>query len=189
MVAGNHEQQEAWHGTTAADDLPIMGKNAEKKFFLNPVPNSFYSGDSRTHQPAERRPPRPGLLLLDVGRCALRGGHPRTGRRPPSPTPPVRAAARAIRPAPATAGTGRSEPTQFNWLKTTLANSDAKYKFVFAHQIVGGNSMTPTRSTTDTAASTPPTSWSGAATTSTAPPTRGAPTGHLRLGQPAHPRR
>ena len=26
-----------------------MGKNAEKKFFLNPVPNGFYSGDARTH--------------------------------------------------------------------------------------------------------------------------------------------
>jgi hypothetical protein len=31
---------------------------------------------------------------------------------------------------------------QFNWLKNTLVNSDAKYKFVFSHQIVGGNAMT-----------------------------------------------
>jgi hypothetical protein len=31
--------------------------------------------------------------------------------------------------------------TQFNWLKSTLQNSNAKYKFVFSHQIVGGNGL------------------------------------------------
>ena len=30
--------------------------------------------------------------------------------------------------------------TQFNWLQSILAGSSAKYKFVFSHQIVGGNS-------------------------------------------------
>ena len=50
LLPGNHEQQEAWHGTSAGN-LPIMGKNAEKKFFLNPVPNAFYSGDARTLPP------------------------------------------------------------------------------------------------------------------------------------------
>ena len=30
--------------------------------------------------------------------------------------------------------------TQFNWLQSVLAGSSAKYKFVFSHQIVGGNS-------------------------------------------------
>jgi hypothetical protein len=28
---------------------------------------------------------------------------------------------------------------QYNWLKSTLENSNAKYKFVFAHQLVGGD--------------------------------------------------
>jgi len=27
---------------------------------------------------------------------------------------------------------------QFNWLKATLQNSNAKYKFVFSHQMLGG---------------------------------------------------
>ena len=43
IVPGNHEQQEAWHltasnvGGNPANSLPVMAKNAEKKFFLNPV--------------------------------------------------------------------------------------------------------------------------------------------------------
>ena len=49
LLPGNHEQQEAWHLIPPlSTSLPIMGKNAEKKFFLNPVPNGFYSGNSRT---------------------------------------------------------------------------------------------------------------------------------------------
>ncbi len=43
LTPGNHEQQEAWHlnptsgGSCTTGCLPIMGKNAEKKYFLNPV--------------------------------------------------------------------------------------------------------------------------------------------------------
>ena len=55
LVPGNHEQQEAWHLTASntggdpANSLPVMGKNAEKKYFLNPVPDSFYTGDTSTY--------------------------------------------------------------------------------------------------------------------------------------------
>lgn len=31
--------------------------------------------------------------------------------------------------------------TQYDWLKKTLEESDAKYKFIFAHQLVGGDSQ------------------------------------------------
>lgn len=31
--------------------------------------------------------------------------------------------------------------TQYRWLRTTLENSTAKYKFVFSHQLVGGNEL------------------------------------------------
>ncbi len=141
MVAGNHEQQEAWHGTTAADDLPIMGKNAEKKFFLNPVPNSFYSGDSRSINLLSD-----DHLVQDY--YSWTWGDALFVVVSPYWTTTTK---------PYTTSTGGGEgdttgsgdrwdwtlgATQFNWLKTTLANSDAKYKFVFAHQIVGGNSMT-----------------------------------------------
>lgn len=31
--------------------------------------------------------------------------------------------------------------TQYDWLKTTLENSDAKFKFIFIHQLVGGDNQ------------------------------------------------
>ncbi len=140
LVAGNHEQQEAWHGTSAGD-LPIMGKNAEKKFFLNPVPNSFYGGDSRT------LPDLSGDHLVQDYYSWSWGDALFVTISPFWTT--------TTKPYTTTVGGGETDTTgsgdrwdwtlgsdQFNWLKSTLANSDAKYKFVFAHMIVGGNGMT-----------------------------------------------
>ena len=74
LVPGNHEQQEAWHlQGTLANSLPVMGKNAEKKFFLNPVIDSFYSGDTSTYSYLSGDQLKQDYYCLDVGRCALRG--------------------------------------------------------------------------------------------------------------------
>ena len=43
-----------------------------------------------------------------------------------------------IRP-PATSGTGPWGRQQYDWLKQTLENSDAKYKFVFSHHVLAGS--------------------------------------------------
>ncbi len=142
LVAGNHEEQEAWHlQGTLANSLPIMGKNAEKKFYPEPESQQLLQRRLTHNARLERRPTRAGLLLLDLGRRALRRDqsllddddqavHHQCGRR----------------------GDRRNGlrrrwdwtlgADQFNWLKSTLANSNAKYKFVFSHQIVGGNGMT-----------------------------------------------
>ena len=50
LAPGNHEQQEAWHLDGTADSISVLGTNAEKKYFLNPVPDgSFYTGDEVTY--------------------------------------------------------------------------------------------------------------------------------------------
>ena len=139
LLPGNHEQQEAWHGTSAGD-LPIMGKNAEKKFFLNPVPNAFYSGDART------LPALSGDQLVQDYYSWTWGDALFVVINPFWTT--------TTKPYTTSVGGGETDTTgsddrwdwtlgldQFNWLKSTLAGSDAKYKFVFSHQIVGGNSM------------------------------------------------
>ena len=65
---------------------------------------------------------------------------------------------------------------QYNWLKQTLQNSDAKYKFVFSHNMLGGipagRSAGPGRATC-AAGRKPPATSSGAARTPTA--RRGSP--------------
>jgi len=41
------KQQEAWHlQGTLANSLPIMAKNAEKEFYLNPIPNGSTAATS-----------------------------------------------------------------------------------------------------------------------------------------------
>jgi phosphodiesterase/alkaline phosphatase D-like protein len=142
IVPGNHEQQEAWHlQGTLANSLPVMGKNAEKKYFLNPVPDAFYTGDATTH-------PNLSGDQLKQDYYAWTWGDALFVVISPFWTTTTK---------PYTTSTGGGETdttgsgnrwdwtlgqTQFNWLQTTLQNSTAKYKFVFAHQIVGGNSMT-----------------------------------------------
>jgi hypothetical protein len=52
LVLGNHEREEGWDlgelGSDVADTLPILNANARKQYFLNPIPDSFYSGDTDT---------------------------------------------------------------------------------------------------------------------------------------------
>ena len=117
-----------------------MGKNAEKKFFLNPVPNAFYSGDART------LPALSGDQLVQDYYAWTWGDALFVVISPFWTT--------TTKPYTTSVGGGETDATgsgdrwdwtlgldQFNWLKSTLANSDAKYKFVFSHQIVGGNGM------------------------------------------------
>jgi hypothetical protein len=145
IVPGNHEQQEAWHLTASntggdpAVSLPVMGKNAEKKYFLNPVNDAFYSGDTSTYSYLSGDHLKQDYYAWTWGDALFVVISPFWTT--------------TTKPYTTSAGGGEGDTTgsnnrwdwtlgstQFNWLKTTLQNSSAKYKFVFAHQIVGGNS-------------------------------------------------
>jgi hypothetical protein len=145
LTAGNHEQQEAWHQTgtgvtDVANSLPIMGKNAEKKYFMNPVPNSFYSGDTSTmtqlsgdHLKADYYSYTWGdALFVVISPYWYTTTKPYTTSTGGGETD-------------ATGSDNRWDWTlgqaQFTWLKNTLAGSSAKYKFVFSHQITGSDSL------------------------------------------------
>ena len=142
LVAGNHEQQEGWHlQGTLANSLPVMGKNAEKKYFLNPVPDSFYTGDTSTLSALSGDQLKQDYYAWTWGDALFVVISPFWTT--------------TTKPYTTSAGGGETDATgsgnrwdwtlgltQFNWLKTTLQNSSAKYKFVFGHQIVGGNGMT-----------------------------------------------
>ncbi len=142
LVPGNHEEQEAWHlQGTLANSLPVMGKNAEKKFFLNPVNDSFYSGDTSTYSYLSGDHLKQDYYAWTWGDALFVVISPFWTT--------------TTKPYTTTVGGGETDATgsgnrwdwtlgldQFNWLKSTLQNSPAKYKFVFAHQIVGGNGLT-----------------------------------------------
>ena len=49
-INGNHEQVEGWHmAASTGYHLPALATNSLKKYFLNPEPDSFYSGDFSTN--------------------------------------------------------------------------------------------------------------------------------------------
>jgi hypothetical protein len=137
IVNGNHEQEEAWHLSDPGVP-PVIGTNARKKYFPNPIPDSFYTGNtdatttsvSGNHLKEDYYAWQWGDALFVVidpfwystqrpygGNIG--GGEPGTGTN------------------------DRWDWTlgqdQFNWLKQTIESSTAKYKFVFSHQVVGGD--------------------------------------------------
>ena len=143
IVNGNHEQEEGWHlndpGVPAATTPPILGTNARKKYFPNPIPDSFYTGD------------------IDSTNTLISGNHLKEdyyawqwGDALFVVIDPFWYSTQ--KPFIGNIGGGEGLETgtgdrwdwtlgqdQFNWLKQTIQNSTAKYKFVFSHQIVGGN--------------------------------------------------
>jgi hypothetical protein len=123
MTLGNHDGEEVSHGGSGADSMAVWANTMRKRYFPNPVPDSFYTGNATPQRHA-------GLLqdyyawtwgdalfvVLDpfwftTDRSRDGDNWPRT--------------------------LGRS---QYDWLKRTLETSRAKFKFVFIHHLAGGES-------------------------------------------------
>jgi len=140
LMAGNHEQTEGWHRTettNVADSLPALSINAMKKFYLNPVPDEFYTGNTDTFAYIDGDQTLGNYYAWEWGDALFVVIDPfwYTETRP------------------YTGGGGGGEGStgsqdrwdwtlgqgQFNWLKETLEGSDAPFKFIFAHHMVGGS--------------------------------------------------
>jgi uncharacterized repeat protein (TIGR02543 family) len=142
LAPGNHEQEEAWHlddTGNPATSPPVLGANARKKFYPNPVPDSFYTGNT------------------DASTTALDGDHLREDYYAWTWGDALFVVIdpfwyTTTKPYTGNQGGGESSDTgsgdrwdwtlgltQFNWLEQTLQNSTAKYKFIFAHHMVGGS--------------------------------------------------
>ena len=143
IVNGNHEQEEGWHlsdpGVPATTTPPVIGTNARKKYFPNPYSDGFYSGNpdatntniSGSHLKEDYYSWQWGdALFIVIDPFWYSTQKPFAGNI---------GGGEGLE-----TGTGNRwdwtlGQDQFNWLKQTIENSRAKYKFVFAHQIVGGN--------------------------------------------------
>jgi hypothetical protein len=139
LAVGNHEQQEAWHlddTGNPATSQPVLGANAQKKYYLNPVPDAFYSGNTDPYSYLAGDHLREDYYAWTWGNALFVVIDPYWY----TTTKPYTGG-----------GTGETSDVgsgnrwdwtlglqQFNWLKQTLQGSDAKYKFVFAHHMTGG---------------------------------------------------
>jgi uncharacterized repeat protein (TIGR02543 family) len=145
FILGNHENEEGWNFddvfTPPDQSLAIVGLQARKKYFPNPIPDGFYSGNEN-HLPQAiggdtYREDYFAWEWGDVLFVVIEPYHytmiwPSEGN--------------------AYGGEGQDgEPEgdrwdwslgieQYLWFKSTLENSNAKFKFVFSHHEAGGNS-------------------------------------------------
>ena len=140
LVSGNHEQEEGWHlddNSNPVNSLPVWGTNARKRYFPNPVPDAFYFGNSETYYALEGDQLREDYFAWKWGDALFIVLDPFWYT--------------TTKPFTGTYGGGEDSETgtgdrwywtlgetQYNWLRDTLENSNAKYKFIFMHHMTGG---------------------------------------------------
>lgn len=118
ITLGNHEGELGWLPNTSLTSLPTMAALIRKMYFPNPYPNNFYSGNS---VPEINVGIRENYFAWEWGNALFIVLDPYMYTK----TKP---------------GWGWTLGLQqYNWLKNTLSNSKAKFKFLFSHQLVGGS--------------------------------------------------
>jgi hypothetical protein len=138
IATGNHEQEEGWHIVDPVGSPAVWGTNARKRYFPNPVPNDFYTGNTDTYSSIDGDQLHEDYYAWTWGDALFVVIDPFWYT--------------TIKPFTGNIGGGEdSDPgdgdrwhwtlglTQYNWLKQTLENSNATYKFIFAHHMTGGS--------------------------------------------------
>jgi hypothetical protein len=143
LIIGNHENEEGWNFddvfTPPDGNLALQGIKYRKLYYPNPVPNAFYSGNT------------------DISNTDIEGDHLREDYYAwewgdvlfvviepfhYSMTWPSEGQAYGGEGMDGEAQGDRWDWTlgsqQYEWLKSTLENSDAPFKFVFTHHVTGG---------------------------------------------------
>jgi len=124
VCLGNHEgENDYYYALTQPDNLCIWGTNWRKFYYPNPYPNDFYSGNNDNEPFGIGNPENyyawtwgdALFVVLDVYRDQSYS---------------------ILDDKPGNWNWTLGLP-QYTWLKSTLENSEAKYKFVFAHHIRG----------------------------------------------------
>ena len=127
---GNHEAEYGYLFNAATDkqnNIPAWNLKARKAFYPTPVPDSFYSGNGT---PMDYSGGTLGMLenyyAYEWGDALFIALDPFWNT--------VTSPAQTLDAWNWTLG-----KAQYDWLKATLQNSSAKYKFVFMHHIIGGS--------------------------------------------------
>jgi hypothetical protein len=122
LVPGNHDGEFSWRDGHSTDDIAAWANGMRTKYFPNPLPSAFYSGN-------EAKGKRSGFLAdyyaweWGDGLFIVLDPFWYTTRKPRQD------------------GDGWAwtlGETQYRWLQKTLQASKAPYKFVFIHHLVGG---------------------------------------------------
>lgn len=116
LANGNHEGEFGWLFNSAnKDNDAYWALNARKLYYPNPIPDSFYTGSSDLHENYYSFQWGDALFVVLDPYSYSTEFRKQTGDMWDS-----------------TIG-----DEQYQWFKETLENSDAKYKFVFMHHMLG----------------------------------------------------
>jgi hypothetical protein len=120
LVLGNHDGEDGRSQRGGADSLAVWSNTMRKRYYPTPLPDAFYTGNQT----------KDAFCGLLQNHYAWTWGEALFVVLDPYWYSPGR---------PSDDGWG---PTlgveQYNWLRKTLAESTAKYKFVFIHNLVSG---------------------------------------------------
>lgn len=118
VAMGNHEGELGWLPNTGPASLPSMAANIRKIHIPNPSPGGIYSGNNT---PSPFVGLRENYYAWGWGDALFVVIDPYINTQ-------------------SKAGWGWTlGKEQYEWLKNTLRNSHAAFKFIFSHQIVGGS--------------------------------------------------
>ena len=120
LVNGNHEGELGWLANGTAQNLAVWTSQARQQYFQNPVPDSFYSGDT-LNEPFVGE--RASWYAWQWGDALFIVLDPYWNTKTKTNTD---------------GWVYTLGERQYKWLESTLSMSAAKFKFVFLHNLVGG---------------------------------------------------
>ena len=120
LANGNHEGESGWLNDGTANNLAVWTTRARQQYFLNPVPDNFYSEDPTVDPIVGKRASSYAWQWGDALFIVLDPFWYTKNQ-------------------PGSSGWNLTlGQAQYNWLEQTLASSTATFKFVFLHDLVGG---------------------------------------------------
>ncbi|UCG31972.1 MAG: metallophosphoesterase, partial [Phycisphaerales bacterium] len=126
-VLGNHEGEQGWRLDGTADNLAVWASLARQLLYLNPVPDGFYTGNAIPEEFVGLRENYYAwewgsslFVVLDPYWYTVTKPHNRQG------------------PGSEDNWDWTLGYEQYAWLKQTLEQSQATFRFVFAHQLTAG---------------------------------------------------
>ncbi|MBN1612061.1 MAG: metallophosphoesterase, partial [Polyangiaceae bacterium] len=144
LAMGNHENEEGWNlddmDPNRSNSLPVLGVNARKRYFLNPIPDdTFYSGNTDPLPELDGDQLREDYYAFEWGNALFVVLDPFAYTM----TKPYSGAMGGEKNDESIIGDRWSwtlGDQQYFWLQDVLESSAARFKFVFAHHYTGGTS-------------------------------------------------
>lgn len=122
MTLGNHEGEAGWTLNGNSENTAVWSTLERKKYFSNPIPDAFYTGDDTDHDFVGQRENYYSWTWGDALFIVL---DPYWYTKP--------------KPDGETGWRWTLGKKQYDWLRFVLENDQSLYKFVFCHQLIGGD--------------------------------------------------